>query len=266
MFKRLCVIGVLTILSSSIVYALGDGDIKPKAEPNKYLQQIAKNNDEYVNDVAKLFSKKEEKPIIKINKESESDKKSGAKLNAIFEEGARIYLKNKEEQDRKTNSRYSVSPDSDLSNKNAYITADDMNKIIAHFESFNGGSPFHNQGEIFIQASEESGLDPIYILAHASWESDWGRSFLARDRGNYFGINAIDANPDAAHNMGSTMASGIINGASWISKNYYQEGQTTLHSMIYGKKKYAQAADKWINGVNSIMNESYAVLKRSRNL
>ena len=137
--------------------------------------------------------------------------------------------------------------------------------IISHFDP-NGTSPFQGQGNIFIEASKESGLDPIYIFAHASWESDYGRSYLARDRGNYFGINAIDANPNAAHHMGNTVYDGIVNGAVWISRNYYQEGQTSLNSMIYGHKRYAQAAGAWIKGVNGIMSESYSYLRQSRGI
>ena len=169
------------------------------------------------------------------------------------------------EANKKANSRYSVDQNSDLSNKSVYVTTEDMNNIIRHFDP-SGTSPFQGQGNVFIEASKESGLDPIYIFAHASWESDYGRSYLARDRGNYFGINAIDANPNAAHHMGNTMYDGIVNGAVWISKNYYQEGQTSLNSMIYGGKRYAKAADKWIKGVNGIMAESYAYLKQSRGM
>lgn len=36
--------------------------------------------------------------------------------------------------------------------------------------------------------------------------------------------------------------------------------------MIYGHKQYASAADKWINGINSIMSESYSVLRQSRGM
>lgn len=270
MFKKALIISILAIISIQ-VYALDSGDNQhnpPKVERNKVLEQIVKNNDEYTNAVASLFKGKPKEEVKKVEDDKTSIEASN-RLQNIFEAGAKEYIKLQEEQElqnKKANSRYSISADSNLTNKESYITAEDMNTIISHFEKFNGGSPFHNQGEIFIEASKESGLDPIYILAHASWESDWGRSYLARDRGNYFGINAIDANPNAAHTMGNSMADGIINGAVWISKNYYQEGQTTLNSMIYGKKQYAKAADKWINGVSSIMNESYSVLRRSRNL
>ncbi len=37
------------------------------------------------------------------------------------------------------------------------------------------------------EASGDYGLNPIYILAHAIWESGWGRSTIARIKNNLFG-------------------------------------------------------------------------------
>lgn len=230
------------------------------------LKAIVDNSNDYSDKVDNL--------LIKNDKKKEPAKKDQVDLNTTKALEQYFQLARQEllrqaaanaEANKKANSRYSVDQNSDLSNKSVYVTTEDMNNIIRHFDP-NGTSPFQGQGNVFIEASKESGLDPIYIFAHASWESDYGRSYLARDRGNYFGINAIDANPNAAHHMGNTMYDGIVNGAVWISKNYYQEGQTSLNSMIYGGKRYAKAADKWIKGVNGIMAESYAYLKQSRGM
>ena len=136
------------------------------------------------------------------------------------------------------------------------LTAADMNKAI---KEWNSSSPFNGHGDIFIEASEKTGLDPRYILAHAAWESGWGTSAICQDKGNYFGIGAFD---DSAYQSaytfdsegGSKMRGGIIGGAQWIKKNYYDEGQKSLYLMIYGEKQYASAADDWINGISSIMN------------
>ena len=136
------------------------------------------------------------------------------------------------------------------------LTAADMNKAI---KEINSSSPFNGHGDIFIEASQKTGLDPRYILAHAAWESAWGTSAIARDKGNYFGIGAFDNSAyESAYTFdsegGSKMRGGIIGGAVWIKKHYYDEGQRSLYDMIYGKKQYATAADDWINGISSIMN------------
>lgn len=230
------------------------------------LKAIVDNSNDYSDKVDNLLIKNDKKK--EPAKKDQVDPNTTKALEQYFQLARQELLRQaaaNAEANKKANSRYSVDQNSDLSNKSVYVTTEDMNNIIRHFDP-SGTSPFQGQGNVFIEASKESGLDPIYIFAHASWESDYGRSYLARDRGNYFGINAIDANPNAAHHMGNTMYDGIVNGAVWISKNYYQEGQTSLNSMIYGHKRYAKAADKWIRGVNGIMAESYAYLKQSRGM
>ena len=230
------------------------------------LKAIVDNSNDYSDKVDNLLIKNDKKK--EPAKKDQVDPNTTKALEQYFQLARQELLRQaaaNAEANKKANSRYSVDQNSDLSNKSVYVTTEDMNNIIRHFDP-NGTSPFQGQGNVFIEASKQSGLDPIYIFAHASWESDYGRSYLARDRGNYFGINAIDANPNAAHHMGNTMYDGIVNGAVWISKNYYQEGQTSLNSMIYGHKRYAKAADKWIRGVNGIMAESYAYLKQSRGM
>lgn len=230
------------------------------------LKAIVDNSNDYSDKVDSLLIKNDKKK--EPAKKDQVDPNTTKALEQYFQLARQELLRQaaaNAEASKKANSRYSVDQNSDLSNKSVYVTTEDMNNIIRHFDP-SGTSPFQGQGNVFIEASKQSGLDPIYIFAHASWESDYGRSYLARDRGNYFGINAIDANPNAAHHMGNTMYDGIVNGAVWISKNYYQEGQTSLNSMIYGGKRYAKAADKWIKGVNGIMAESYAYLKQSRGM
>ena len=132
------------------------------------------------------------------------------------------------------------------------LTAADIN---AWIDRIRPDSPFAGNGYIFIDASNQTGLDPRYILAHAALESGWGLSDIARDKHNYFGIHAFDNDPyNSALSMGNGMREGIVSGAKWIKKNYYDKGQTTLYLMIYGPKRYATAGDSWITEIASIMD------------
>lgn len=164
----------------------------------------------------------------------------------------------KEVEDIKANPN-KITKESNLSYKP--LTTDEMNKIIAYWDKYvDGGTPFKNKGDVFIKASKESGLDPVYILAHAAWESRWGKSEIAQDKHNYFGIAAFDANPyDCAYNMGSSLDTGIIQGAKWIKMNYYDKGYKNLNDMI-ALGNYASDRINWVNGIVSIMKESYAVI------
>lgn len=264
MVKKITVLCIAVLVSILPIKALETGH-QTDNSLDIVLKAIVKNSDDYSDKVDNLIKNDKKKEPAK---KDQVDPNTTKALEQYFQLARQELLRQaaaNAEASKKANSRYSVDQNSDLSNKSVYVTTEDMNNIIRHFDP-NGTSPFQGQGNVFIEASKQSGLDPIYIFAHASWESDYGRSYLARDRGNYFGINAIDANPNAAHHMGNTMYDGIVNGAVWISKNYYQEGQTSLNSMIYGGKRYAKAADKWIKGVNGIMAESYAYLKQSRGM
>jgi beta-N-acetylglucosaminidase len=160
----------------------------------------------------------------------------------------------------KSSSINKISSKTDLK-KNNEITAEQMNAIIDYWNNRCGGTPFKGQGHVFIQASKETGYDPIYILAHAALESGWGKTKLATNKYNYFGINAVDSNPNLAYSMGNSLEAGIVEGAKWINTKYYERGYTSLYDMIYtAPAPYASARDSWINNIVSIMNSSYKII------
>ena len=138
------------------------------------------------------------------------------------------------------------------------ISVEAMNNIIAYYEEHACHSmAFSGHGEAFIEAARITGLNPVYLFAHAACESDFGRSYLARDRHNYFGINAVDTNPNAAYAMGDGVDQGIIAGAVWIKKNYYDQGYTTLESMH--NAGYA-TSPTWASEIVSIANSAIRVM------
>lgn len=148
--------------------------------------------------------------------------------------------------------------ESDLSSNNVKLNSDDMNKIINYWIVHMGVSAsFQNKGQAFIDASKETGLNPVYILAHAAVESAWGNSYIAKTKHNYFGINAVDHDPGQSYTMGDCTESGIMEGARWIKRNYYDQGYTTLGAM----KRGGYASDpNWSYNISSIMNQSLRAL------
>lgn len=143
----------------------------------------------------------------------------------------------------------------DLSCRNT-VTVDDMNEVIDHW--LNGrDSKLKDQGKAFITASKETGLDPVFLLSLAAQEGGWTVSNLHASKNNPYSINMVDSNPSQGYHLGNEYGEGIVNGAKWIKEHYYDEGQTTLNSMIYGHKKYSSSEDKWINDISNIMTRSY---------
>lgn len=140
------------------------------------------------------------------------------------------------------------------------ITVDQMDTLIKHWCQYKTDSKMVGNGIAFIEASKKTGLDPVFLMAIAGHESAWGSSKLHADKNNPYSICMYDYDVYAGLNMGDSFSEGIIAGAEWINKYYYSEGQTSLYSMIYGKKCYAQAKDSWINSIQQIMNRSYDLL------
>lgn len=143
----------------------------------------------------------------------------------------------------------------DLGKRLQGITATQINNWI---RAKAPNSPFNGQGQVFIEAQKQSGLDARYILAHAALESAWGSSRIARTYHNYFGINAYDSNPDNAKKSSNrSLQAGIINGAVWIKEHYYNRGQKTLYAMNHDSGGHNYASDKaWGDKIANIMKGS----------
>lgn len=142
--------------------------------------------------------------------------------------------------------------------KYGIISEEDLNTWIA--ERAPADSPFIGQAAIFLEAAKQSGLDPKYIIAHAGLESGWGRSQIAREKFNFFGIAAFNHDPYNSAKAFSSFEEGIVEGALWIKRNYTDEGQNTLSSMIYGNPTNVYCVDNsgnpsqsWIDKIVSII-------------
>lgn len=145
------------------------------------------------------------------------------------------------------------------------ITADQLNNWI---KAKNPRSPFNGRGNVFLEAQKQSGLDCRIILAHAVHESAWGTSGIAKDCHNYFGINAYDDNPrNACKSSNPSLEAGIIAGAKWIAKNYYNSKykQTTLYKMRYNNGVHEYATDKaWHTKIANIAKGSEPFTRPSK--
>ena len=150
-----------------------------------------------------------------------------------------------------------IHGDMDLGNY-SNLSIEDMDKIIDYYDSMvSGGSRFKGKGYVFVEAAKETGLNPVYLFAHAACESAYGNSYLARTRNNFYGINAVDSNPGRADTMGDSIDEGIINGAKWIKSNFYDHGYRTLNQMH--NAGYASGAN-WSIDIQKIANNGLAVI------
>lgn len=150
----------------------------------------------------------------------------------------------------------------DLTNR-MDISESDVRKCIAYMTSLdnNQDSIMNNEtvAAAFIEASRQSGYDVLFLIALAGHESGWSVSELHQDKWNPYSIGMYDWAPEDGLQMGETFEEGIINGANYIHKYWYDEGYTSLYSMRNGGRMYA-SDENWMYSICSIMNSCYKVI------
>ncbi|MGV3096178.1 MULTISPECIES: GW dipeptide domain-containing protein [Staphylococcus] len=149
-----------------------------------------------------------------------------------------------------------------------------------------GKGVLENQGQAFSQAAATSGINEIYLVAHALIETGNGQSQLAKGANivnnyvttksttkyhNVFGIAAYDANPlysgiNYAKQAGwNSVSKAIIGGAKFIGKDYIKAGQNTLYKMRWNPDHPAThqyATDiNWANINAQYLKQLYSEIK-----
>lgn len=110
----------------------------------------------------------------------------------------------------------------------------------------NGSSRLYGTGTFFYYAQEKYGVNAILSLSLSRNETGNGRSNLAINKNNGFGLNAVDSNPTQAANWYASFSSSILGYASkWITYGYAHPRDWRYFGPQFG--------DKWIG-----MNVKYA--------
>ena len=118
-----------------------------------------------------------------------------------------------------------------------------------------GGSMADLAGDIH-DVEQEYGINSLYTAAAGCIESACGTSNFARERNNYFGIQAYTNNPNAASKYGSKRDN-VMAFAKLLHDNYlhpnapYWGGSGSLHS-IY--KNYSTSHDSEALSISEVMN------------
>jgi beta-N-acetylglucosaminidase len=127
------------------------------------------------------------------------------------------------------------------------INAKDLNAFI--LKKKGADCPLANLGDTIITIGWMYSIDPLYILAHAIWESGWGTSQIAQKKFNLFGWGAFDDDPMNKAKTFRNFDHCILFVMSRIKIKYFDEGKDTLFLM---GKDYASDIG-WANGICSIM-------------
>jgi len=90
-------------------------------------------------------------------------------------------------------------------------------------------SKLNDTGDIFIKYQNTYGVNALMAASFAALESGWGKSSIAQNKNNLFGLNAVDSNPSIAADTFESVDSCIKDFTSnWMSKRYLNANYTSL--------------------------------------
>ena len=144
---------------------------------------------------------------------------------------------------------------SNLKSRTNY-TAADINRLYNIMGA--SDSKLAGKGATFKAAEQRYGVNALYLVAHSALESAWGRSKIAKDKNNFFGISAYDDTPYTSATKFDDVDSGIMGAARWINSKYLHNSGYPANGAYLGNKasgmnvNYA-TAPYWGESIASIM-------------
>ena len=144
---------------------------------------------------------------------------------------------------------------SNLKSRTNY-TAADINRLYSLMGA--NDSKLAGKGATFKAAEQRYGVNALYLVAHSALESAWGRSKIAKDKNNFFGISAYDDTPYTSATKFDDVDSGIMGAARWINSKYLHNSGYPANGAYLGNKaggmnvNYA-TAPYWGESIASIM-------------
>ena len=144
---------------------------------------------------------------------------------------------------------------SNLKSRTNY-TAADINRLYSLMGA--NDSRLAGKGATFKAAEQRYGVNALYLVAHSALESAWGRSKIAKDKNNFFGISAYDDTPYTSATKFDDVDSGIMGAARWINSKYLHNSGYPANGAYLGNKaggmnvNYA-TAPYWGESIASIM-------------
>lgn len=130
-------------------------------------------------------------------------------------------------------------------------SAEDLDKVFSLLNIDN--SLLENKGATFKEAEEHYHINALYLLAQSALESDWGRSKIAKDKNNFFGITAYDTAPYLSAKTFDDVDKGILGATKWIKENYIDRDRTFLGNKASGMNVEYASDPYWGEKIASVM-------------
>lgn len=137
--------------------------------------------------------------------------------------------------------------------KMANITATD---IVNFFNATSPDNHLKNYAQSFIDAQTKYGVNATYLVAHAIWETGWGKSALSLYKNNLYGYGAYNVCPFTCGYYYPTAGDSINSVAYMVRVNYLTPGgayYTQNGSNLIGMNVHYATDQNWKNGISSLM-------------
>lgn len=126
------------------------------------------------------------------------------------------------------------------------------------------GTGLEGLGEAFVNSEKEHGVNAYYLMAHAAWESQWGKSNISQTKNNLFGFTAYDKTPGKSSTRFSSKEQCIDIVAKYVSNHYLNSnGQHYNGPTLMGMNVKYASDTTWAKGIGSIMDKFVAELSKS---
>jgi flagellum-specific peptidoglycan hydrolase FlgJ len=129
-----------------------------------------------------------------------------------------------------------------------------------HIAQIFEGSSLADNGleKTILEIEQEYGINSYFTIAVMKIESGHGKSKIAKEKNNLFGLNAIDSDAYNKAYSFKTKGESVRKFGQLISKYYVDKGYTSVEKVA---NKYCQANPKWSALVMSIMKSDYKKLQ-----
>jgi beta-N-acetylglucosaminidase len=116
------------------------------------------------------------------------------------------------------------------------------------------GTGLEGLGKAFVEAEKDYQVNAYYLMAHAAWESNWGKSKLSIEKNNLFGFMAYDNNPYESAKRFSSKSDSVLTVAQFISEHYLSKNGQYYHGPnLEGMNVEYSTDDSWSEGIGQVM-------------
>jgi beta-N-acetylglucosaminidase len=116
------------------------------------------------------------------------------------------------------------------------------------------GTGLEGLGNAFVEAEKKYQVNAYYLIAHAAWESGWGKSRISREKNNIFGFQAYDNSPYRSAKSFTTKEESIDVVTKYISEQYLSEDGKHYHGSDLKGMNVRYATDQnWNKGIAKVI-------------